>query len=37
MQLEAQDKLSKASEYYDYVLKEDQTNIVLPFFNMPKQ
>jgi len=30
MQLEAQGKLAQASEYYDYVLKDDQTNIVLP-------
>jgi hypothetical protein len=28
MQLEAQEKLGQASEYYDFVLKDDPTNIV---------
>jgi hypothetical protein len=29
MQLEAQGKLSEAAEFYEYVLADDQTNIVL--------
>jgi hypothetical protein len=30
MQLEAQEKLAQAAEYYEHVLSEDQTNLVLP-------
>jgi hypothetical protein len=30
MQLEAQEKLTQAAEYYENVLSEDQTNLVLP-------
>jgi hypothetical protein len=30
MQLEAQEKLTEAAEYYDYVLTQDQTNLVFP-------
>ena len=29
MQLEAEEKLTQASEYYDLVLSEDQTNLVI--------
>ena len=29
MRLEAQEKLTEASEYYEYVLSQDQTNLVL--------
>ena len=28
MQLEAEDKLTQAAEYYELVLSEDQTNLV---------
>jgi hypothetical protein len=28
MQLEAQEKLTQAAEYYEHVLSEDQTNLV---------
>jgi hypothetical protein len=28
MQLEVQDKLAEATEYYEYILKNDPTNIV---------
>ena len=30
MQLEAQERLTEAATYYEHVLSEDQTNIVLP-------
>jgi hypothetical protein len=30
MQLEAQERLTEAAAYYEHVLSEDQTNIVLP-------
>jgi hypothetical protein len=30
MHLEAQEKLSDAAEYYEYVLKNDSTNLVSP-------
>jgi len=29
MQLEAQDKLAEAAEYYENLLSKDQTNIVI--------
>ena len=30
MQLEAEEKLTQAAEYYELVLSEDQTNLVSP-------
>jgi hypothetical protein len=30
MQFEAEEKLDQAQRYYDHVLKEDETNLVLP-------
>jgi hypothetical protein len=30
MQLEAQEKLAEAAEYYDYVLSQDESNLVIP-------
>jgi len=32
MQLEAQEKLSEAAEYYEYILSKEQTNLVLALF-----
>jgi hypothetical protein len=31
MQLEVQERLTEANEYYEYVLSKDQTNLVLSF------
>ena len=35
MQLEAEEKLTQAAEYYELVLSEDQTNLV-PLSSRPK-
>ena len=32
MQLEAQEKLGEAADYYEYVLSQDQTNLVPPLY-----